>query len=187
MKEGTLPPTLDVKSTFSSNIGKWLFLTPIFMRTVKPERALPLSLAILVLGGIGCAFTRLEPFLFFYFPFSVYEFEKLVINYLMGWVGLFLFSDTIIYLFYKRVGGEFQLFTCLGIASFPLAIFPYITIFLTYNIARYLLLALQIWTLLLISAAFCFGKGLRLDKSIIVSLTMLYLNVIVLVLLGKFP
>jgi len=187
MKEGTLPPTLSAKKALSSKIGKWLFLTPLFLRTTKPERILPFSIAIIVLGGIGCAITKLDPFLFFYFPFSTYEFEKIVAFYFIGWVGLFLFSDALTYLLYKRVGGELQLFACLGVASFPLAIFPYITMFLSYSIAKYLLLALQIWTLLLISAAFTFGKGLRLDKSIIISLTTLYLNVIILVLLGKFP
>mgnify|MGYP000253428040 CR=1 FL=1 len=187
MKEGTLPPTLGAKTALSSKIGKWIFLTPLFLKTEKPERILPLSIAIMVFGGLGCAMMELEPFLFFYFPFSIYKFETLIVFYLISWVSLFLFSDALIYLLYRRVGGELQLFACLGIASLPLAIFPYMIMFLSYNIAKYLLLAFQIWSLLLTSAAFTFGKGLRLDKSIIISLIILYLNVIMLFILGKFP
>ena len=77
------------------------------------------------------------------------------------------------------------MFTCIGIAAFPLALFPYIYLVASYNVARYLLLPIQIWSLLLISSALCFGKGLRLDKGIVVSLTVLYLNVMLLVVLGR--
>lgn len=187
LKEGTVPPTLEIREAFSSKLGRWLFLAPVFTRTARPERLLPFSLLILVFGGIGSAWAKLDPLLFFYFKLSGHEFESIAATFLFNWVGLFLFSDAFIYLLYRRVGGDLQLFTCLGIAAFPLAVFPYITIFVPYEFARYVLLALQIWTLLLMSSAFCFGKGLRLDKSIIVSLSILYLNVVALMLLGRLP
>ena len=188
MKNGSLPPTLHVKSALSSKIGKWIFLSPIFTKTIRPERILPISILIFILGGVGCAFADLRPFLFLYdFSFGAYEFEKTMIIYLSEWVGLFLYADALAYILYRRVGGELQLFTCIGIASLPLAIFPYITMLVSYQIARYLQIALQIWSLLLTSAAVSFGKGLRLDKSIIISLTAFYLNIIILVLMGIFP
>ncbi len=188
MKNGSLPPTLHVKSALSSKIGKWIFLSPIFTKTVKPERILPISILIFILGGVGCAFADLRPFLFLYdFSFGAYEFEKTMIIYLSEWVGLFLYADALAYILYKRVGGELQLFTCIGLASFPLAIFPYITMLLSYQITRFLQIAFQAWSLLLTSAAISFGKGLRLDKSIIISLTALYLNIIILVFMGVFP
>jgi len=188
MKNGSLPPTLHVKSALSSKIGKWIFLSPIFTKTVKPERILPISILIFILGGVGCAFADLRPFLFLYdFSFGAYEFEETMIIYLSEWVGLFLYADALAYILYRRVGGELQLFTCLGIASLPLAVFPYITMLVSYQIARYLQIALQIWSLLLTSAAVSFGKGLRIDKSIIISLTAFYLNIIILVLMGIFP
>jgi len=121
----------------------------------------------------------------FYFPFSSYEFETIVMLFLSNWIGLFLLSSFLIYILYRRSGGNLQLFTCIGIAAFPLALFPYIYMFISYDVARYLLLAIQIWSLLLISSAFCFGKGLRLDRGIVVSLTILYLNVMLLVILGR--
>ncbi|MCD6241194.1 hypothetical protein J7K27_06725, partial [Candidatus Bathyarchaeota archaeon] len=188
MKNGSLPPTLHVKSALSSKIGKWIFLSPIFTKTIRPERILPISILIFILGGVGCAFADLRPFLFLYdFSFGAYEFEKTMIIYLSEWIGLFLYADALAYILYRRAGGELQLFTCLGIASLPLAIFPYITMLVSYQIARYLQIAFQIWSLLLTSAAVSFGKGLRLDKSVIVSLTAFYLNIIILVLMGIFP
>jgi len=188
MKNASLPPTLHAKSAFSSKIGKWIFLSPIFTKTIRPERILPISILIFILGGVGCAFADLRPFLFLYdFSFGAYEFEKTMIIYLSGWVGLFLYADALAYILYRRVGGELQLFTCLGLASLPLAVFPYITMLVSYQIARYLQIAFQIWSLLLTSAAVSFGKGLRLDKSIIISLTAFYLNIIILVFIGIFP
>ena len=188
MKNGSLPPTLHVKSALSSKIGKWIFLSPIFTKTIRPERILPISILIFILGGVGCAFADLRPFLFLYdFSFGAYEFEETMVIYLSEWVGLFLYADALAYILYRRVGGELQLFTCIGIASLPLAVFPYITMLVSYQIARYLQIALQIWSLLLTSAAVSFGKGLRLDKSIIISLTAFYLNIIILVLIGIFP
>jgi len=188
MKEGRLPHTLHAESALGSKIGKWIFLSPIFTKTIRPERILPISILIYILGAVGCALSGLKPFLFFYdFSFGTYEFEKTVMIYFLEWISLFLFSDAFVSILYKRIGGELQLFTCVGLASLPLAIFPYITMILSYQIARFLQLIFQIWSLLLISAAVSFGKGLRLDRSIIVSLTALYLNVIILVLLGIFP
>jgi len=57
--------------------------------------------------------------------------------------------------------------------------------FLSYDVARYFLLAFQVWSLLLLSAAYSFGKGLRLDKSIVVSLLVLYINIGVLLATGR--
>ena len=185
LKEGSLPPTLEIGEAFSHRLGRWLFLSPVFIRTTRPERLLPISVLILVLGAIGSAYARVDPMLFFFFPFSGYEFETIVILFLFHWIGLFLLSDFLIYLLYRRTGGNIQLFTCVGISAFPLALFPYIYMIIPYDVARYFLLVLQIWSLLLMSSAFCFGKGLRLDRSIVVSLTILYVYVMLLVISGR--
>lgn len=134
---------------------------------------------------MGAAIANIEPMLFFYFPFSGYEFEATVMLFLFHWIGLFLLSNLLIYLLYRRAGGNLQLFTCIGISAFPLALFPYIYMLIPYNILRYFLLAIQIWSLLLMSSAFSFGEGLRLDKSIVVGLTILYVNVMLLIILGR--
>jgi len=185
LKDGSLPPTLEIGEAFSHRLGRWIFLSPVFAKTIRPLRWLPVSILILVLGAIGSALTNVDPMLFFYFPFSSYEFETIVMLFLSNWIGLFLLSNFLIYILYRRTSGNLQLFTGIGIAAFPLALFPYIYMFISYDVARYLLLAIQIWSLLLVSSALCFGKGLRLDKGIVVSLAILYLNVMLLVILGR--
>lgn len=196
LKEGTVPPTLG-SETLSHSIGKWVFLSPVFARTVQPLKSLPVSIAILLAGAFGSAYANLDPALFFYLRNSASSFTGTIALYLLSWVGLFLFGEFFTYLLYRRVGNSIQLFACLGIAALPLAVFPYIYIALPLampglslayldTVTQYLLVALQVWSLLLVGAAFCFGKGLRLDKAVVVSLTAMYLNIIILFMLGRF-
>lgn len=186
LKEGSVPATLVVGETFSHNVGKWLFLSPLFAKTVKPQRLLPASLALLLIGAFGAAYARLEPALFFYFPYPSLNSTSLMVLYVFNWTGLFLFAELFTYLLYRRVGNDLQLFTCVGLATFPMALFPYAYLLVSESITQYLMFALQIWSLLLFSAALCFGKGIRLDKAIVVSLTAIYLNVAILFILGRF-
>ncbi|MEM3700444.1 MAG: winged helix-turn-helix domain-containing protein [Candidatus Bathyarchaeia archaeon] len=196
LKEGTVPATLDINQTFSHKLGRWVFLSPLFVKTTKPLALIP-AIAILVLGAFGAAQTKLEPILFFYFPYSTYSQANIIFRYIFNWIGLFLFAEIFTYLLYRRVGNELQLFTCISLATFPLAAFPYI--YLTISallptlgslelnmIMQYVQIIMQIWSLLLVTAAICFGKGIRLDKAIVVSLTAIYLNITILFILGRF-
>jgi hypothetical protein len=182
-KDGNVPPTLEIGETFSHRFGRWLFLSPVFDRTVRSLKVLPLAIAILLVGMIGSAYVKLDPALFFYFPYSVYSSTSIMALYLSNWLGLFLFAEIFTYLVYRRVGNEVQLFACLAIASFPVAVFPYIYLVLSNVFSQYLLIVLQFWGLLLVTASFCFGKGIRLDKAIIVSFSAMYLNIAVLFVL----
>ncbi len=199
LKEGSLPASLGISETLSHRLGKWLFLSPVFALTSKPLRFLPISLAVLILGAFGASLARLEPALFFYFQYSTHNPSSITVLFIFNWVGLFLFAETLAYAFFKRVGNDLQLFTCLGLAATPLAVFPYLymagpKILESLNlylselemIRQGVMVILQIWSLLLVSAAFCHGKGVRLDKGILVSLTAVYLNIAVLFLLGRF-
>jgi hypothetical protein len=197
LKEGNVPPTLEISEAFSHRLGKWLFLSPVFAKTDKPLRILPVSVAILLMGALGSAYAKLDSALFFYFPYSAYSFTSIMALYIFNWVGLFLFAELFTYVIYRRAGNDVQLFTCIGIAALPLAIYPYvywaIPVFfaglsLGYleMIMQYVLIVVQICSLLLVSAAFCFGKGIRLDKAIVVSLTAMYLNIATLFMLGRF-
>jgi len=181
----TSPLVLQVGETFGHRLTKWFFLAPVFARTSQPLRLLPFSLAVLVLGAFGSALAASQSLLFFYLPFTGYQFEGTALLYVFNWVSLFLFCDLIIYLIFRRVGGDLQLFVCVGLASFPLALFPYFYLFFSYEVARYFLLVLIVWCVVLLSSAFSFGKGLRLDKSVVLSLLVLYLNVVVLLVSGQ--
>jgi len=185
LKGKSIPSMLQLSETFSHRLAKWLFLSPLFAKTTQPLRLLPLSLIVLVLGALGSAFASSQSLLFFYSPFTAYQFETTALLYLFNWISLFFFSDLITYLFFKRTGGDLQLFVCLGIASFPAALFPYIYVFLSYEVARYFLLVLIIWSVMLLSSAYSFSKGLRLDKSIVMGLLVLYLNTAVLLATGQ--
>lgn len=185
LKEGALPSTFQIGETFGHRFVKWLFLSSLFAKTTKPLKLFPIALAVLVIGAVGSALASSQSLLFFYSAFTVYQFETTAMLYLFNWISLFLFSDLIIYLFFKRTYGDLQLFVCLGIASFPMALFPYIYIVLSYETARYFLLVLQIWSIMLLSSAYSFSKGLRLDKSIVISLLVLYLNIAVLLVTGQ--
>lgn len=187
LKDTSLPATLDIGEALGHRLGRYLFLSPVFTRTTQPMILLPVAVLTFIFGAFGSALTNLDPALFFYFPYTTYQFETVMTLFFFNWIGLFLFSDLIISILYKHTGNELQLFTCLGIASIPLSAFPYLLLFITYEYARYFLLLFQIWSLLLISAAFCFGKGIRLDRAILISMTILYLNIMILVFLGRFP
>jgi len=186
LKEGSVPPTLEIGEAFSHRLAKWLFLSPVFAKTAKPLRLLPVSVAVLLIGALGSAYAKLDSALFFYFPYSTYSFTSAMALYVFDWVGLFLFAELFAYLLYRRVGNDLQLFTCLGLAAFPMAIFPYTYLFVSDVFSQYIMFVLQIWSLLLVSAAFCFGKGIRLDKAIVISLTAIYLNMTILFVLGRF-
>ena len=197
LKDGNVPTTLEISETFSHRIGKWLFLSPVFAKTSKPLRLLPLSIAILLIGALGSAYANLDPALFFYFPSSPYSFLGTVILFIFNWIGLFLFVELFASVIYRRVGNDIQLFTSMGIAAFPLAIYPYIyfalpMVFSNLSLAsfqmimQYILIVFQVFSILLFSAAFSFGKGIRLDKSLVISLMALYVNIAILFIMGRF-
>jgi len=188
LKEGNISPALRIGSeALSHRLGRWLFLSPVFVKTTRLQFSLPLAVAVPVVGALGSASAKLEPVFFFYFS-STRSFENMVLMFLFYWVSLFLLADAIIYVLFRRTGGDLQLFACLGLSTLPLAVFPYIYMRIPAEaswISRYVLLILQVWTLLLTSSAFSFGKGLRLDRSIIVSLIVLYINIALLLLQGR--
>ena len=200
LKDGNVPASLGISETLGHRTAKWLFLSPLFALTVKPLKLLPISVAILVLGAFGASLARLEPALFFYFEYSVRSPTSIMVLFIFNWVGLFLFTEALSYTFFKRVGNDLQLFTCVGLAALPMAVFPYVymavpNLLETLNlygwelmetVREIILVIFQIWSTLLVSAAVCHGKGLRLDKGIIISLTALYLNIAVLFMLGRF-
>ncbi len=186
LKGGGAPlSTFQMSETFSHRVARWLFLAPLFAKTTQPLKLLPLALLVLVLGALGSALASSQSLLLFYAPFTKYQFETTALLYVFNWVSLFFFSELVIYAVFRRTGGDLQLFVCLGIASLPVALFPYLYMFLSYEVARYFLLILILWSVLLLASAYSFSKGLRLDKSIVMSLLILYLNTAVLLAMGR--
>ncbi|MEM0356827.1 MAG: winged helix-turn-helix domain-containing protein [Candidatus Bathyarchaeia archaeon] len=199
LKDGSVPAGLEISETLSHRAVRWLFLSPIFALTAKPYRFLPVSAAILVLGALGTAAAGLEPALLFYFEYSMRSPTSMAALFIFNWIGLFLFAEALTIALFRRTGNDLQLFTCIGMAAFPLAVYPYIylavpTVLEALNIYGWelmktvrdvVLVILQVWSILLITAAVCHGKGLRLDKGVIISLIVTYINTAVLFILGK--
>ena len=200
LKDGNVPASLQISEALSHRAAKWLFLSPIFAMTAEPLRFLPISALIMVLGAWGAAAAKLEPALLFYFEGSTRSPTNISALFISNWIGLFLFAETLAIALFRRVGNDLQLFTCIGLAALPMAVYPYLYLaapsFLEalalsswelLKTLRYsVLVVLQVWSILLISAAICYGKGLRLDKGILISLTATYVNIAFLFMLGKF-
>lgn len=198
LKNGNVPASIGMGEAFSHHVVKWLFLSPLFALTVKPLRLLPISVIVLILGAYGASLARLEPALFFYFEHSPRTPTGIAVLFIFNWIGLFLFTEALTNILFKRFGNDLQLFTCIGLAAIPLAVFPFLymavpTFMEVFNLHGWELVEtmrqsiwviLQIWSILLVSAAICHGKGLRLDKGIIISLTAIYLNIAILFALG---
>jgi len=184
LTEGRVPAALNAGEAMSHRLGRWLFLSPVFFRMTRLELFLPVSIAVLFLGAAGSALARVEPVFFFYFSSSL-SFEGSAVMFFFSWIGLFLLAEVLCYLLFRRTGGDLQLFASLSFSSLPLAIFPYVHMVIPAIASRYVLLVLQVWTLLLISSALSFGKGLRLDRSITISLIILYFNIALLILQGR--
>lgn len=198
LKDGAVPASIGMGEALSHRAVKWLFLSPLFALTAKPLRFLPISVIALILGAYGASLARLEPALFFYFEYSNRSPTSIAVLFIFNWIGLFLFTEALTSILFKRFGNIIQLFTCIGLAAIPLAFFPYIymavpTFLKPFNLYGWelvetlrqaVLVTLQIWSVLLVSAAICHGKGLRLDKGIIISLTDIYLNIAILFALG---
>ncbi len=186
-----MPAPIEINKTFSHSVGKWVFLSPAFSKTVGNVWFLPISIGILFVGALGSAYAQLEPALFFYFQYPSLNPTGIVALYFLNWLTIFIFAEVAIYLLYRRTGNDLQLLSCIALASFPIASYPYVFmlfsfLFLPIIAVQYISVVLQIWTLLLISAALSFGKGIRLDRGIIISLTAMYLNIAILFLQGRF-
>lgn len=184
LKEGSVPTALNMGEALSHKLGRWVFLAPVYARMTRLEASLPVAIAVLLVGAVGSAFAQIEPVFLFYFP-STRSFESIALMFFFYWVGLYIIADVLCSVLFRRKGGDLQLLANLGFSALPLAVFPYVYMFIPIALSRYVLLAFQVWTLLLISSATSFAKGLRLDRSIILSLLIIYFNIVLLILLGR--
>jgi DNA-binding transcriptional ArsR family regulator len=184
LREGSVPAALNAGEAMSHRLGRWLFMSPVFFRMTRLELFLPISIVVLSLGAFGSALAKIEPVLFFYFP-SSRPFESIALIFLFSWISLFFLAEILCYFLFRRTSGDLHLLAGLSFSSLPLAIFPYINMVIPAVASRYILLVFQVWTLLLISSALSFSKGLRLDRSIIISLIILYFNIVLLIIQGR--
>ena len=192
MKDGVMPPDLKLGRIYQSRVLRWVFLSPLIGRMNTPTKWLPLSAATLILGAVGAGLARLEPMLLFYTP-TTRGLELTAMSFFFYWVGAFFLVDALAYLLYRRSGDDLHLFVCMGTAALPLAAYPYLHMALSLIVPatvvtvvlRGVLLVLQVWSLILLTSAFSYGKGLRLERAVILSLSLLYANIALMVVLGN--
>lgn len=192
MSEDTLPAALNLDHVYQSGFLRWLFLSPLLDRVKGSVRWLPLSALIFAFGAVGAGLAKLDPLLLFYSP-TTRSFELTAASFLFCWIGAFFLADFLAYLLYRRSGDDVCLFVCFGIAALPLVAYPYLYMVLALTVSativtyvlRAVLLLLQVWSLILLTSALSHGKGLRLERAVILSLSILYVNIALLIALGN--
>ena len=154
-------------------------------------RSLPLAIVIVAFGGWVSAQANLEPLLLFYLnPASGMNRTLLILLFPFGWLATFAIVEVLSVAIFKRRGGEISLLNGTAFAMLPLLLAPGILLLaqaLSYTVrAENLLIiaipiVLQVWVVCLLSSAISTAKGLRVERTALISLGVVYLNIIVLV------
>ncbi|RLI13015.1 hypothetical protein DRO33_01845 [Candidatus Bathyarchaeota archaeon] len=184
LRDGTLYSIVGGPS-LAERVLKAVLLAPLFkLACGKPKLGLPLALAIVFFGALGCSRAGLMPVLLFYAKTTTAGGMELFFHYLGQWLVIFLICEGLCLAFFRRFGAELELMIGVDLASLPTAFFPYLYIALPYDVSAKLLPLLQLWSILLICSAISLGKGVRLDRAVPIGLILMSLNIIVLSFLG---
>jgi DNA-binding transcriptional ArsR family regulator len=154
-------------------------------------RSFPLAVLIVIFGGWISSETNLEPFLLFYLnPTTGVSPTWFILLFPLGWLATFAMCEILSIVAFKRKGGELSLLNGTAFAMLPLLVVPGISflaqLFSTsIRVQTYLIIllpiVLQAWVVCLLSGAISISKGLRMEKTAIISLGVIYLNILVLV------
>jgi Yip1 domain len=153
----------------------------------RPEEGLPFSILILGIGGLVSYMTNLEPILLFYInPRSGIGQSWFVLLFPVGWFITFAVADFLSHVFFHRTGGDLRLVNGSAIAMLPLLLVPglvflinpFSTIIQSATTLTILIqVAVQIWVVCLLSNAIATAKGLKMERTALISITVMYLNV----------
>ena len=156
-------------------------------------RSVPFAILIVALGGWLSFQTRLEPLLLFYItPSSGFNRGWLGLLFPAGWLVTFATADVLCVAVYRRKGGDIALLSATAFAMLPLLIVPGTVVLLEAlgysfaalgNLVVLLPITLQVWVICLLSSAISFSKGLKMEKTAVVSLGVIYLNIVALLVL----
>jgi hypothetical protein len=178
--------------TAESRIG-FLSREILFGRTVlnylsqEPMRSFPIAAMILAIGGAISFTTNLEPILLFYLnPTQGVAKTWFLFLFPLGWFITFVVADIMCSLFYHRRGGELSLINGTAFAMLPLLLVPGL-ILLVQPISAViqsataftilLQVGVQVWVICLLSSAISISKGLKMEKTALISLAVMYLNI----------
>jgi Helix-turn-helix domain len=153
----------------------------------EPARSLPLAVIILALGGAISFMTNLEPILLFYLnPTQGIAKTWFLLLFPLGWFITFGIADIMCNLFYHRSGGELSLVNGTAFAMLPLLLVPGLILLvqpfsaLVQSATAFTILlqvVVQVWVVCLLSSAISISKGLKMERTALISLAVMYLNI----------
>jgi DNA-binding transcriptional ArsR family regulator len=154
-----------------------------------PIRSLPLAILIVAFGGWISSQTRLEPLLLFYLtPSSGTASALFLLMFPIGWLVTFVMADALSTAVFHRRGDDLRLLNGTAFAMLPLLIVPglfsLVQLFSPGRSVGYtailLPIFLQVWVVCLLASAVSISKGLKLERAALISLGVVYLNILVL-------
>ncbi len=154
-----------------------------------PVRSLPLAILIVAFGGWISSQTRLEPLLLFYLtPSSGTVSALFLLMFPIGWLVTFVMADVLSTVVFHRKGDDLRLLNATAFAMLPLLIVPSL-----FSLAQLLSpgrslgytavllpIFLQAWVVCLLASAVSISKGLKLERAALISLGVVYLNILIL-------
>jgi DNA-binding transcriptional ArsR family regulator len=157
-----------------------------------PLRSFPLAILIVILGGWLSLQTNLEPILMFYVnPTSAINKLWFVLLFPLGWLGTFAFAEALSVGLFHRKGAELSLLNGTAFAMLPLLIVPsilYLSRSLGFatssalGVVTILPIVVQAWIICLLSASISVSKGLRMEKTAVISLGIMYINILAVII-----
>jgi len=152
------------------------------------------SIALVGLGAFLAYQARLETVLLFLNPMLTSS-TLLSIEFITSWIIVYGIADLVGTFWFHRNGEHLALLMATGYALTPLLGFsvwwnlviyysfrtPLVS---TFVFSRILLIILQVWSLGLLAEAVSAVKGLRLERAVVVSLVVAYVNILVAYLRG---
>lgn len=157
----------------------------------EPLRSIPLTMIILLLGGWVSFQTNLEPLLLFYLnPSRGIGQVWFLLMFPLGWLATFIVTDALASFVYQRRGGDLSLangtaFSMLPLLIVPLLLFlvqPFSTVLRTTASLIVLQILVQVWVICLLASAISISKGLRMERTALISLAVMYLNITAILL-----
>lgn len=155
----------------------------------SPLRGLPLAIAIVFFGGWVSSQTNLEPLLLFYVnPQRGPSRAWFLLMFPLGWLATFAAAELLSISIFHRRGGELNLLNGTAFAMLPLLIVPALSLVQFFSVAKtagypviVLPVVLQAWVVCLLSSSISIAKGLKLERTALVSLGIMYLNTLVVI------
>jgi hypothetical protein len=147
-----------------------------------------LAISIVLFGGLLSVQANTEPLLLYYVNASSGSGQAwLLLLFPLGWFATFAISDLLCVTLFHRKGGELSLLVGTAFAMLPLFIVPGTSLAANVllkdfrpNIFLTLILSImsQAWIVGLLSGAISVSKGLRIEFASLVSVVVVYLNVL---------